>query len=57
MQLHVMHSVTNVIQHCSVCATNVVINNAILAACDQCSKVVIKKLPPTFQPSLTSLGC
>ncbi len=57
MQLHVMHSVTKVVQHCSVYATTVVINNAILAACDQCSKAVIENCLLRLSLAFTSLGC
>jgi len=32
MQLHVMHSVTKVIQYCSVCATAVMMINAVLVS-------------------------
>lgn len=56
MQLHVMHSVTKVVQHRSICATTALIKNATLAACDQCSKAMGENCLLRFSLTFTSLG-
>ena len=57
MQLHVMHSVTKVVHHCSVCATAVVVSNAISSSLSPMQQSRnSSKLPAASQPSLHKSG-